>query len=71
MLRKRSKDVPEDNDPTPLDAYLMITREESRRILRSESMGEAFGEFKEDLRRIEQRVEALSTTLDSHVLPWR
>ena len=51
MLQKKSKAVPESNDPTPQDAYAMITWEELRRVL-SESMGsKAFGEFKEDLRK--------------------
>ena len=58
MLRKKSKVVPEGNGPTPQDAYVMITREELRRVL-PESMGKAFGEFKEALRRIDQRLAGL------------
>ena len=33
MLRKKSKVVPEGNDPTPQDAYVMITWEELRRVM--------------------------------------
>ena len=58
MLRKESKTVPEGNYPTPRDAYVMITREELRRVP-SKSMSEAFGEFKEGLRRIDQRLASL------------
>ena len=58
MPRNWSKAVPEGNDPTPQDAYVMITCKELRRIL-SESMGEAFGEFKEGLKRIDQRLASL------------
>ena len=58
MLRKKSNTVAEGNGPTPQDAYVMITREELRRVL-SESIGKAFGEFKEDLRRIDQRLASL------------
>ena len=54
MLRKKSKTVPEGNGPTPQDEYVIIIWEELRRVV-SESMGEAFGEFEEDLRRINQR----------------
>ena len=58
MLRKKSKAVPEGNGPTPQDPYLMITREEIQRVL-SESIGKAFEEFTEDLRRIGQRLASL------------
>ena len=51
MLRKKNKAGFEGNGPIPQDAYVMITREELRRVL-LESMGEAFGEFKEYLRRV-------------------
>ena len=51
MLRKKSKAVPEGNDPTPQDAYKMIIWDELRRVL-SNSMGKAFEELKEDLRSI-------------------
>ena len=58
MLRKKIKAVPEGNGPTPQDAYVMITWEELRRVL-SESTGKACGEFKEDLRSINQRLASL------------
>ena len=47
MLRKKSKAIPEGNGPTPQDAFVMITREELRRVL-SESIGKCFREFKGD-----------------------
>ena len=58
MLQKKSKAVPEGNGPIPEDAFVMITREELRRVL-SESIGTAFREFKGDFRRIDQRVASL------------
>ena len=58
MPRNWSKAAPEGNGPTPQDVYVMITWEKLRRVL-SESMGEAFREFEEDLRRIGQRVASL------------
>ena len=58
MLRKKSKAAPEGNGPTPQDVYEMITWEELRRVL-SKPMGKAFGEFKEDLRSIDQRLASL------------
>ena len=51
MPRKESKAVPEGNGPTSQDAYKMITWEELPRVV-SEMWGEAFGEHKENLRRI-------------------
>ena len=55
MPRNWSRAVPEGNAPTLQDAYyVMITWEELRRVS-SESMGEAFVEFKEGLIRIDQR----------------
>ena len=56
MLRKTSKAIPEGNGPPPQDAYKMITWEELRL---SESMSKSFGEFKEDLRSIDQRLASL------------
>ena len=58
MPRKESKVVPEGSGPTPQDAYTTITWEELRRVL-SESMGKSFGEFKEDLRCIDQHLASL------------
>ena len=58
MLRKESKIVLEGNGPTPQDAYVMITWEELRRVL-SETWGEAFGKYKEDLRSMDQRLASL------------
>ena len=58
MLRKKIKAVPEGNGPNPQDASVVITWEKLRRVL-SESMGKAFGEFKEDLRSIDQRLASL------------
>ena len=58
MPGKKSKAVPESDDPTPQDAYVMVTWEYLREVL-SESMGKIFGEFKEDLRRIDQRLASL------------
>ena len=58
ILRKKSKAVPEGNGPIPQDSYVVITRGELRRVL-SESMGETFGEFKENLKGIDQRVASL------------
>ena len=61
ILRKKSKAVPEGNSPIPQDAYVMlggITSEELRRVM-SETMGKALEEFKEDVRRIIQRLESL------------
>ena len=58
MLRKKSEAVPEGNDPTPQHAGKMITWEELRQAV-YERWGEAFGEFKEDLRRIDQRLASL------------
>ena len=56
MLRKKSKTVPERIGSTPmLDG---TTLEELRRVT-SETMGKAFGEIKEDLRRINQRIASL------------
>ena len=69
MLRKKSKAVSEGNAPTPQDAYKIITCEKLRRVL-SESMSKAFGEFKGDMRSIDQRLASLEQ-LGSHVLPWR
>ena len=61
MRRKKSKAIPNGNDPTPRDAFLVITWEELRRVL-SESMGKDFGEFREGLRRIDQ----CSASLEQH-----
>ena len=58
MLQKKGKVVTEGNDPTRQDVYVMITWEELRRVL-SESMGKAFGELKEDLKWIDQRLVSL------------
>ena len=58
MPRKKSKAVFEGNGPTPQDAYVMVTWEEIRRVL-SKSTGKAFGEFKENLRGIDQRLASL------------
>ena len=58
MPRKESKAVPEGNAPTPQDACKMIIWKELRRVL-SESMGKPFGEFKEDLGSIDQRLASL------------
>ena len=61
MLRKKSKAAPEGNGLISRDAYVMlgrITLEELRRVI-SESMGKAFGEFMEDLRRINQCLASL------------
>ena len=62
MLRKKSKAVPEGNDLIPQDAYVMlggITLEELRRVM-SETMGKALEEcFKEDMRRLNQRLTSL------------
>ena len=58
MPRKESEAVPEGNVPTSQDAYVMITWEELRRVL-SETWGGAFGEYKEDLRRVDQRLVSL------------
>ena len=51
MLRKKNKAVPEGNGPAPQDAHVMITWEDLRRVL-SETWGEGFGEYKENLRRM-------------------
>ena len=56
MLRKKSKAVPERNDYIPMLGG--ITLEELRRVM-SETMGEAFEEIKEDLRRMDQRLASL------------
>ena len=58
MPRKESKTVPEGNGPTPQNEFKMITWTELRRVL-SESMGKAFGEFKEDFRSIDQHLASL------------
>ena len=61
MLRKKSKAVPEGNDPIPQDACVMqggITPEEIRRVM-SETMGNALEEFKEGMRRVNQRLVSL------------
>ena len=61
MLRKKSKAVPKDNGPIPQDSYGIlggITLEELRQIM-SETMGKAFEEFKENLRRINQHLTTL------------
>ena len=61
MLRKKSKAVPEGNDPNPQDAHMMlggITLEELRRVM-SETMGKALEEFEKDMRRINQRLASL------------
>ena len=58
MLRKQSKAVPEGNGLTPQDAYVMLGElapEELRRVM-SETIGKALKEFKEDVRRINQRL---------------
>ena len=57
MLRKKSKATPEGNDPISMLGG--ITLEELRRVM-SETMGKAFGEIKEDLRRINQRLASLA-----------
>ena len=53
MLRKKSEAVPKGNGPNPMLGG--ITLEELRRVM-SETMGEAFEEIKEDLRRMDQRL---------------
>ena len=58
MPQQESKAVPEGNGSTPQDAYKIITWDKLRRVL-SESMGKSFGEFKEDLRSIDQRLASL------------
>ena len=58
MPRKESVAVPEDNGPTPQDAYVMITWEKLRRVL-SETWGKAFGEYKKNLTRMDQRLASL------------
>ena len=58
MPRKESKAVSEGNGPTFQDAWKMITWKELRRVL-PESMSKAFGEFKGDLRSIDQRLASL------------
>ena len=58
MSRRESKAVPKGSGPTPRDAYEMVTWEELRRAV-SEIWGEAIREFKEDLRRIGQRLTSL------------
>ena len=58
MQRKKSKTVHEGNGPTPQDAYKMITWEELLRAV-SETWGEAFREYKEDLRRMDQLLTSL------------
>ena len=68
MLRKKSKAIPEGNGPTPQDAFVMITREELRRVL-SESIGNFFREFKGDFRRIDQRVASLEQDAQQPRLP--
>ena len=45
MPRKESEVVPEGDNPTPQDAYVMITCEELRRVL-SETWDEAFGDIR-------------------------
>ena len=48
MLRKKTKTVPEGNDPILQDAYVLlggITWKELRRVM-SETMGKALEEFK-------------------------
>ena len=53
--------VPESNGPIPQDTYVMlggITLEELQRVM-SKAMGKAFGEFKEDMRRVNQRLASL------------
>ena len=56
MLRKKSKTVPEGNGPIHMLGGIAL--EELRQAM-SETMGEVFGEIKEDLRRIKQRVASL------------
>ena len=56
--RKESKAVPEGNGPTPQDAYEMITWQKLRRVV-SKTWGEAFREYKEDLKRMDQRLASL------------
>ena len=58
MPRKESKAVPDGNGPTPQDTYKMITWKELRRVV-SETWSEGFGEYKEDLRRMDQRLASL------------
>ena len=61
MLGRKSRAVPEGNGPIPQDAYVMsggITREELQRVM-SETMGMALEEFKEDTRRVNQRLASL------------
>ena len=54
MLRKKSKTVPEGNGPTPQDLYVILTLEELQRVI-PETMGKAFGEITEDMRRVNQQ----------------
>ena len=56
MPRKESEAVP--NGPTPQDAGKMVTWEELQRVVK-ETWGEAFREFKEDLRSMDQRSAGL------------
>ena len=58
MPRKESEAVPKGNVPTPQDAYEIITWKKFRQVL-LETWGEAFGEYKEDLRRMDQRLASL------------
>ena len=53
MPRKESKAVPEGNDPTPQDAGKMVTWAELRPRAVSQTWGEAFREFKKDLKRMD------------------
>ena len=58
MLRKKSEAVPESNASTPQDASKIITWEEILQAV-SETWGEAFRKYKEDLKRMDQRLVSL------------
>ena len=58
MPRKVSEAVPGGNDPTPQDAGKMVTFKELQKA-GSETWGEAFKEYKEDLRRMDQRLASV------------
>ena len=56
MLQKKSKVVPDGNGPVLMLGGIAL--EELRRVM-SETMDKAFGEIKDDLRRINQRLASL------------
>ena len=61
MLRKKSKAVPESNELSPQDAYVMIGKiplEELRRVM-SETVGKALEQLTENMRTVNQRLASL------------